>query len=123
VTFTGSLEVCAEEPLPPASLICDAVTLAELASRATDAPAVWMVAVLALGYWVFGKIRISSGRSGKKVKRFARDLAKPAQVLDGMAPHARRPLHERKQIRNGMELPLRPSGRHSRILLHSEKTL
>jgi formate dehydrogenase subunit gamma len=30
-----------------------------------------MIAVLALGYWVFGKIRISSGRSGKKVKRFS----------------------------------------------------
>jgi formate dehydrogenase subunit gamma len=30
-----------------------------------------MIAVLALGYWLFGKIRISSGRSGKKVKRFS----------------------------------------------------
>src|ERR1700685_570696 len=30
-----------------------------------------MIAVLALGYWLFGKIRISAGRSGKKVKRFS----------------------------------------------------
>src|ERR1700735_5435653 len=30
-----------------------------------------MIAVLALGYWLFGKIRISGGRSGKKVKRFS----------------------------------------------------
>jgi formate dehydrogenase subunit gamma len=30
-----------------------------------------MIAVLALGYWVFGKIRISAGRSGKKVRRFS----------------------------------------------------
>jgi formate dehydrogenase subunit gamma len=30
-----------------------------------------MIAILALGYWLFGKIRISSGRSGKKVKRFS----------------------------------------------------
>jgi formate dehydrogenase subunit gamma len=30
-----------------------------------------MIAVLALGYWLFGRIRISSGRSGKKVKRFS----------------------------------------------------
>jgi formate dehydrogenase subunit gamma len=29
-----------------------------------------MIAVLALGYWLLGKIRISAGRSGKKVKRF-----------------------------------------------------
>ena len=28
------------------------------------------IGVLALGYWLFGRIRISSGRSGKKVKRF-----------------------------------------------------
>ena len=30
-----------------------------------------MIAVLALGYWLIGKIRISGGRSGKKVKRFS----------------------------------------------------
>jgi len=30
-----------------------------------------MLAVLALGYWLFGRIRISAGRSGKKVKRFS----------------------------------------------------
>ena len=29
-----------------------------------------MIAVLGLGYWLLGKIRISAGRSGKKVKRF-----------------------------------------------------
>ena len=29
-----------------------------------------MIAVLALAYWLFGRIRISAGRSGKKVKRF-----------------------------------------------------
>jgi formate dehydrogenase subunit gamma len=29
------------------------------------------IAVLALAYWLLGKIRISSGRSGKKVKRFS----------------------------------------------------
>src|ERR1700727_565229 len=29
-----------------------------------------MVGVLALGYWLLGKIRISAGRSGKKIKRF-----------------------------------------------------
>jgi formate dehydrogenase subunit gamma len=30
-----------------------------------------MIAVLALAYWVLGRIRISAGRSGKKVKRFS----------------------------------------------------
>jgi formate dehydrogenase subunit gamma len=30
-----------------------------------------MIALLALGYWLFGRIRISAGRSGKKVKRFS----------------------------------------------------
>jgi formate dehydrogenase subunit gamma len=30
-----------------------------------------MIVVLALGYWALGKIRISAGRSGKKVKRFS----------------------------------------------------
>jgi formate dehydrogenase subunit gamma len=30
-----------------------------------------MIAVLALAYWLLGKIRISAGRSGKKVKRFS----------------------------------------------------
>jgi formate dehydrogenase subunit gamma len=30
-----------------------------------------MIAVLALAYWLFGRIRISAGRSGKKVKRFS----------------------------------------------------
>lgn len=30
-----------------------------------------MIVVLALGYWVLGKIRISAGRAGKKVKRFS----------------------------------------------------
>ena len=30
-----------------------------------------MIVVLALGYWVSGKLRISAGRSGKKVKRFS----------------------------------------------------
>ena len=30
-----------------------------------------MIGVLALGYWLLGKIRISAGRSGKKVKRFS----------------------------------------------------
>jgi formate dehydrogenase subunit gamma len=29
-----------------------------------------MIGVLALAYWVLGKIRISAGRSGKKIKRF-----------------------------------------------------
>jgi formate dehydrogenase subunit gamma len=29
-----------------------------------------MMVVLGLGYWLFGRIRISAGRSGKKVKRF-----------------------------------------------------
>jgi formate dehydrogenase subunit gamma len=29
-----------------------------------------MILVLALSYWLFGRIRISAGRSGKKVKRF-----------------------------------------------------
>src|ERR1700727_192138 len=30
-----------------------------------------MIGVLALGYWLLGKIRISAGRSGRKVKRFS----------------------------------------------------
>jgi formate dehydrogenase subunit gamma len=29
-----------------------------------------MIGILALAYWIFGKIRIAAGRSGKKVKRF-----------------------------------------------------
>jgi formate dehydrogenase subunit gamma len=29
-----------------------------------------MIGILALAYWIFGRIRIAAGRSGKKVKRF-----------------------------------------------------